>query len=73
MSKIFKNTLFDWVEIPVGKVTHTNTRGNTEDLYLKRGESCIFEIPAFAIAKYPVTNAQFAMFIDAKGYERQKW
>jgi formylglycine-generating enzyme required for sulfatase activity len=33
------------------------------------------EIPkkGYSITKYPVTNAQFAKFIDAGGYNQQKW
>lgn len=33
------------------------------------------EIPkrGYSIAKYPVTNAQFAKFIDAGGYKNDKW
>lgn len=33
------------------------------------------EIPkkGYSIAKYPVTNAQFAKFIEAGGYKQQKW
>jgi hypothetical protein len=30
-------------------------------------------LPAYRIAKYPVTNAQFAVFIEAGGYNEQKW
>ncbi|MEM9954542.1 MAG: SUMF1/EgtB/PvdO family nonheme iron enzyme [Chloroflexota bacterium] len=33
------------------------------------------EIPnqGFSIAKYPITNAQFAKFVDAKGYVNERW
>src|SRR5690606_28098079 len=33
------------------------------------------EIPkkGYSIAKYPVTNAQFAKFIDAGGYNTERW
>ncbi|HLV33558.1 MAG TPA: SUMF1/EgtB/PvdO family nonheme iron enzyme, partial [Spirillospora sp.] len=33
------------------------------------------EIPkkGYSIAKYPITNAQFAKFIEAGGYKQQKW
>lgn len=30
-------------------------------------------LPAFQIARYPVTNAQFQAFIDAGGYHDQRW
>ena len=30
-------------------------------------------LPAFRIAKYPVTNMQFQAFIDAGGYEQPEW
>lgn len=33
-----------------------------------------FDVPAFAMAKYPVTNAQFEVFIQAKdGYADPQW
>lgn len=49
---------FDWIEIPAGAVT---IEGKTET------------IPAFHIAKYPITNAQYAKFIEAGGYHEEKW
>lgn len=57
---------FQWCEIPAGRVT------------LKGGgyldEPTTFDVPAFAIAKYPITNAQFHVFVDAKdGYANPKW
>jgi formylglycine-generating enzyme required for sulfatase activity len=30
-------------------------------------------VPAFCIAKYPITNAQFAQFIEAGGYAERQW
>lgn len=61
-------TPFAWVEIPAGKVTLGTyyTGGHIT-------QPTTFDVPAFAIAKYPVTNAQFAKFIDAGGYKQQKW
>jgi hypothetical protein len=51
---------FDWCEIPKGKV-QVSTSSNVD------------EIPAFLIAKYPITNAQFASFIEADGYKNKAW
>ncbi len=56
---------FEWVEIPVGKVTLE------EGGYLS--ELTIFDIEQFAIAKYPVTNAQFAVFMEAGGYDNRDY
>lgn len=55
---------FDWCPIPAGKVT------------IEYGDSDhkIFDVPAFAIAKYPITNAQYQVFVDAKdGYRDSRW
>jgi formylglycine-generating enzyme required for sulfatase activity len=56
---------FEWCEIPAGNVTLE--KGG----YLKR--STTVDVPAFAIAKYPITNAQFARFIEAGGYQNRDW
>ena len=57
---------FEWCEIPAGKVT-VEAGG-----YLKRATT--FEVPGFAIAKYPVIDAQFSKFVNfAGGYEASEW
>ncbi len=50
---------FAWIEIPAGRVTID-----------KHGD---FDVPMFEIAKYPVTNAQFAPFMEAGGYRERRW
>jgi formylglycine-generating enzyme required for sulfatase activity len=57
---------FAWCEIPAGKVT-LEAGG-----YVPKGGQT-FDVPAFAIAKYPVTNAQYAKFIQAGGYHEKRW
>lgn len=55
---------FDWCPIPAGKVTieYSNTDHQT------------FDVPAFLMAKYPITNAQYQAFVDAKdGYRDPRW
>jgi formylglycine-generating enzyme required for sulfatase activity len=55
---------FAWVEIPSGHGTlKTDNAGVT------------LAIPEqqYWIAKYPVTNRQFKLFIDADGYRERKW
>lgn len=55
---------FAWIDIPAGRGT------------MKTNESSVtLEIPtqAYQIAKYPITNAQFAQFVKADGYQNQNW
>ncbi|MBI1258333.1 MAG: SUMF1/EgtB/PvdO family nonheme iron enzyme [Chloroflexi bacterium] len=57
---------FEWCEIPAGKVTLEaggSLKGRTT-----------FDVAAFRIAKYPITNAQYQMFVDErKGYRYSPW
>ncbi|MCL4256508.1 MAG: formylglycine-generating enzyme family protein, partial [Anaerolineae bacterium] len=59
---------FEWCEIPAGKVT-------LEDASSRAGTmGGTFEVPAFWMAKYPITNAQYEVFVMAKdGYTETKW
>lgn len=57
---------FDWIEIPTGKVTLE------EGGYIPNGGQN-YDVPTFYIAKYPITNAQFAKFIGEGGYNQKKW
>ena len=48
-----------WIEIPPGPFRYQD------------GE--MLELPAFRIARYPVTNLQFQAFIDDGGYRDERW
>ena len=50
----------DWVEIPAG-----------EFVYGEPGRK--LRLDAFEIARYPVTNAQFDLFVADGGYESEEW
>lgn len=51
---------FEWCDIPAGKVT------------LETGQT--FEVAAFWMAKYPITNVQYEVFIEATGgYAESRW
>jgi hypothetical protein len=55
---------FEWCEIPAGKVTieYSNIAHKT------------FEVPQFWMAKYPITNAQYQVFMDADdGFRDPVW
>jgi len=56
---------FEWRPIWKGEVTIE--KGG----YLDKDTN--FTVPAFEMAKYPVTNAQFKLFIDAGGYHEKRW
>jgi len=61
---------FEWITIPAGKVTIESYLGYLG--YFK--ESTTFDVPAFQIAKYPTTNAQFDVFINhPDGYKDPAW
>ncbi|NJP08004.1 MAG: SUMF1/EgtB/PvdO family nonheme iron enzyme [Chloroflexaceae bacterium] len=59
-----------WCSIPAGRylVGGWGWQGDTEP-------AVAFDLPAFWIARYPITVAQYAAFIDAGGYEAhaQPW
>lgn len=58
---------FEWCYIPAGKVTLE------EGGYVPKGGQT-FDVPAFLMAKYPITNAQYERFIAAGGYQQeQRW
>lgn len=51
---------FDWVDIPAGRVILEDDHG-------------IYQVEAFSIAKYPVTVAQYLVFMEDNGYGTQRW
>ncbi len=64
---------FEWIDIPGGKVTLVTEKGWTTN-YLPEGETKTFTVEPFSIAKYPITNAQYQVFVDAPdGYQETKW
>ncbi|MDX2077293.1 MAG: SUMF1/EgtB/PvdO family nonheme iron enzyme [bacterium] len=62
---------FAWIPIPEGTVTLIADDLSKKKSYLKQDTT--YTIPAFEMAKYPITNAQFKLFIDAGGYDEKRW
>lgn len=62
---------FDWCHIPDGKVTLIPNDYSKHYGYLKEDTS--FDVPAFYMAQYPVTNAQYKAFVEAGGYSQERW
>ena len=50
----------DWVNIPAGEFRFGEERR-------------VQSLPAFQMARYPITNAQFQCFIDDGGFENDEW
>jgi formylglycine-generating enzyme required for sulfatase activity len=61
---------FTWIEIPEGAVSLDNaTDQNPPGTIGGR-----YTIPGFVIAKYPITNAQYQIFVEAEdGYRDPRW
>ncbi len=62
----------DWCEVPAGSFLLGSSdqdaqAGNNEKLQRT------VELPGLRIARYPVTNAQWQMFMDAGGYRERRW
>jgi formylglycine-generating enzyme required for sulfatase activity len=51
---------FEWVDIPAGRVTLSDHKG-------------AFDVAAFAISKFPITVAQFGLFVDDGGYNHEHY
>ena len=57
------------IEVPAGTYTIGGDEGHYDD------ESPVHqvELAAFGIGKFPVTNAEWALFMQAGGYEDERW
>ncbi len=61
----------EWCYVPAGKVTLEDVSSNYYPPGTKGG---IFDVPAFYMAKYPITNDQYQVFVDDKaGYPNSQW
>ncbi len=61
--------MLQWCDIPHGTVTVSSIVGADEDF----GEMTV-QLDNFVMSKYPVTNAQFAIFARAEdGYKNSRW
>jgi iron(II)-dependent oxidoreductase len=61
----------DWVEVPAGPFA----MGSGEEAFAYDNERPrhTVEVPAFRIARHPVTNASWMHFSEGGGYERREW
>jgi len=68
---------FEWIAIPEGRTVieygEWSLDTATQQYEFTLNATQVFKVEAFTIAKYPVTNAQFAAFIAAGGYDNESW
>jgi len=62
----------DWCVVPAGKFLLGSNPGD-EGAYDDEQPQRTVELPAFRIARHPVSNAQWQHFIDAGGYSERTW
>jgi gamma-glutamyl hercynylcysteine S-oxide synthase len=65
---------FEWVHIPAGRAILTNQLEGGMATYIPRNGELVFDLPAFDMGKYPITNAQYDLFVHhPHGYTNPKW
>lgn len=64
---------FEWIEIPFRRITLQENRW--KDSYIKLGTRVAVQVFQFEISKYPITNAQYELFIQEGGYtwKGERW
>ncbi|HEV7919081.1 MAG TPA: ergothioneine biosynthesis protein EgtB [Solirubrobacterales bacterium] len=63
-----------WIDIPAGRyVIGSATEHVNQFIYDNEQDAHEVDLDAFAIARRPVTNGEFAEWIAAGGYEREQW
>jgi formylglycine-generating enzyme required for sulfatase activity len=64
---------FEWCAVPAGPFLMGSDPAKDPTAQDNEQPQVTIELPAFYIAKYPVTNAQYGRFIEAGGYENAEW
>ena len=60
---------FEWITIPEGDFLMGSERETDSSAYDDETPQHTVYLPAYRIARYPVTNEQYQAFVDAAGYE----
>jgi formylglycine-generating enzyme required for sulfatase activity len=60
------------VRVPAGEFLMGSDPAKDEDAYDEEQPQHTIDLPEFAIGKYPVTNAQYAAFVQATGHRAPK-
>ena len=62
----------DWVSIPAGRFSMGSTDDDKEAFDQEKPAHEV-DVGSFCVSRYPITNAQYACFIDAGGYEHERY
>jgi formylglycine-generating enzyme required for sulfatase activity len=62
----------DWCDVPAGSFL-LGSSDQDEQADADEKPQRTVDLPGFRIARYPVTNAQWQMFMDAGGYRERRW
>ncbi|MCP4543645.1 MAG: SUMF1/EgtB/PvdO family nonheme iron enzyme [Chloroflexi bacterium] len=62
-----------WCDVPAGLFTMGSLDNKLSFLGIKETPQRQVDLSAFRVSKYPVTNAQFAAFVQAGGYQEQQY
>jgi formylglycine-generating enzyme required for sulfatase activity len=61
-----------WCKVPAGPFLMGSSEGD-ENTYSDERPRHTVEVDGFSISKYPVTNEQYARFVEAGGYEERRY
>lgn len=73
--KTLKLPDIDWVEIPAGPFIYgkDSASGYGKGYGKSYDHGSLSELQSFFISRYPITHCQFQTFIDAGGYQGDRW
>jgi ergothioneine biosynthesis protein EgtB len=63
----------EWIDIPAGRATLGVDAGAAPFSWDNERPARVADVPAFAIERHNVTNADFLEFVDAGGYTESAW
>ena len=61
-----------WVHIPAGQFSMGSPEDEAEAWDDEKPQFCL-DLPAFWIGRYPVTNAQYRLFVEQGGYDQERF
>jgi formylglycine-generating enzyme required for sulfatase activity len=62
-----------WCEVPAGPFLMGSDKGQDREAYDDELPQHPVDLPAYSVSKYPVTNAQYAAFVQDGGYSESRY